>query len=208
MNLEIKECKSFEDDEHVFLGLSVQDEKTIKGVLNCLYKLYADDCVRWLIKNEGGKSGGESTVHNAHHAFSDSLLAIHNSVKEQRFKPDGRPNSSRRFLYFVSLRYYKRLQVKKYKSYSIIPDDDSEVYSKPNFEFPVEKEEKNRKLHQIIKNMPEKCREILWLKYVDGDTTEEIAMKMQMNEQQVFKKLYDCREKFKQYISDGFNENY
>lgn len=207
MNLETKKCKPFEDDEHVFLGLSVQDEKTNKNVLNCLYKLYANDCVQWLIKKGGGRPAGESTIHNAHHAFSDSLLAIQNSVKELRFKPDGRPNSSRRFLYFVSLRYYNRLQVNKYQSYSIIPDDAA-VYPKPHFEFPVEKEEKNRKLHEIIKSMPEKCRKILWLKYVDGDTTEEIAMKMQMNEQQVFKRLHDCREKFKQYISNGFNEKY
>lgn len=209
MHQQTKECTLFEADENVYLGLCVQDEKTNKNVLDCLYKLYADDCITWLIKKAGGNAKGEALTHNAHHAFSDSLLAINKSVKTLRFVPDGRPNSVRRFLYFVSKRYYTRLQANKYPIYALIPDhEDSSVFPKPHFEFPGEKEEKKRKLHEIIKNMPERCSKILWLKYVDGDITDEIEMKMNMNEDQVHKRLFDCREKLKEYISKAFYEKY
>lgn len=208
MPRDIKDCEAFTSDEQVVSGLLVPDEKINKNVLDCLHKLYAEDCIPWLIKITGSNATGEKAVHNAHHAFSDSLLAINVSVKKQKFKPDDKPNSARRFLYFVSLRYFKRLQFKKYP-YNLNPDiNDSDVYPNTELVYTLEKEEKRRKLQDIIKSMPERCSKILWLKYIDGDITDEIAVKMNLNEDQVHKRLFDCREKLKKLIAGNFNENY
>lgn len=208
MHTETKECTSFETDENVYLGLSVLDEKTNKNVLDCLYKLYANDCIKWLIKKAGGNSGGEAVTHNAHQAFNDSLLAILDSVKKNRFVPDGRPNSARRFVYFVSQRYYFKLGNNKNIYTQMIPEDDPSIYPRPDFKFPMETSEKIRKLQETIKTMPVECREVLWLRYVDGDKIEDIAKKKGLTKKQVTKKLYDCREKFRQFIPDDFNEKY
>jgi RNA polymerase sigma factor (sigma-70 family) len=208
MHQQTKECTSFETDENVYRGLSVQDENTNKNVLNCLYKLYANDCIKWLIKTTGGQSGGEAVTHNAHQAFNDSLLAILDSVKKKRFAPDGRPNSARRFVYFVSQRYYFKLRGNKNINTQMIPEDDPSIYPRPDFEFPMESDEKIRKLHETIKTMPVECREVLGLRYIDVESTEDIANKMGLTKKQVIKKLYDCREKFRQFIPDDFNEKY
>ena len=208
MQQQTKECTSFIADENVYVGLSVQDEETNKNVLNCLYKLYADECIKWLIKKAGGNSKGEAITHNAHQAFNDSLLAILDSVKKKHFVPDGRPNSARRFVYFVSQRYYYKLQTNKISYAQVIPEDDPSIYPRPDFTFPMEANEKIRKLQETIKTMPVQCREVLWLRYIDADPTEDIAQKTGLTKKQVIKKLHDCRQKFRQLIPGDFKEKY
>ncbi len=208
MHQQIKECTLFESDENVCSGLFVQHEETNKNVLDCLYKLYAEDCIKWLIKKAGANSKCESVTHNAHQAFNDSLLAIRDSVKGNRFVPDGRPNSARRFVYFVSQRYYFKLHNNIKSHVRVIAENDSSIYPIPDFKFPMETSEKIRKLRDIIKTMPAPCKEVLWFRYVDEDKIDDIVKKTGLNKMQVTKKLYDCREKFRQFIPDDFIEKY
>jgi RNA polymerase sigma factor (sigma-70 family) len=198
-------CELFEDDEQVVFGLLAQDEMANNTVINCLYYIHAEDCIRWLIRSAGGKHTGENTIHNAHQAFNDSLLAIKKSVKENRFRPDGKPNSSRRFLYFVSQRCYERLQLNNRLNHEVLPDDDTRaVYPRAALEFPLEINENIRKLQEMLNGMSELCRMILQLRFIETATVQEISVKTGLEKQQVRKRLHSCREKLKKIMPSGF----
>ena len=50
-------CLDFKADKNVILGLQAEDEITRGRVMYCLFHLYNNDCIPWLIRIAGRKQG-------------------------------------------------------------------------------------------------------------------------------------------------------
>ena len=157
-----------------------------------------------------GRKQGETDVHNAHQAFENALLAVEFAIKDNRFTIKDKPNAVRRFLYFVSQRYYWKLREtkKSVKMLEISYEHDNRVYPKPEFTYQLEGDERIKKIHEAILDMPEACRAILWMKFVEGLKVSDIAARLNTDTNKISSQLYKCRNKLKETFPLNFRENF
>lgn len=204
-----RNCKQYENDELVVSGILNPDETVAEGVMNCLYLMHSDDCIRWLIEKGASRQAGEREIHNAHHAFGDALIALYASIKSHRFTDRSKPNAARRFLYRVSQRCFYRLQKRPNREYLELTDGrEASIYPTPEFIFPAESEERVKKVHSLISGLSAVCCDILQKKFMEGMTTDEIAQSTGLTDKQVIRKLYDCRQKLRELVPGNFFKNY
>jgi RNA polymerase sigma factor (sigma-70 family) len=204
-----RDCRKYENCEFVVEGLLVQDEGVRKSLLKCLFFLYGDDCASWLSRSFGRKPSGYTDKHNAYFAFNDALLALWYSIREGRFDAKRRPSACRAFIYFVSKRFFFRHQSNRQNNVTEISEaENSSLYPIPDFVFPLEEDERVRKIHELIRSMKDKCSEVLLLRNVEGLKIIEIAMKLGVDKKQVIRRLFDCRDKLRKILPVKFNENY
>jgi len=203
------DCLDFKVDENVISGLQSENEITRGRVMYCLFHLYNNDCIPWLIRIAGRKQG-ETDAHNAHQAFENALLATEYAIKNNRFAINDKPNAVRRFLYFVSQRYYWKLQgtKKSVKMLEISDVHDNRAYPKPEFYYQLEIDERIKKIHEAILDMPDPCREILWMKFAEGLKVSDIAAMLNTDTNKISSQLYKCRNKLKETFPLNFRENF
>jgi RNA polymerase sigma factor (sigma-70 family) len=197
------DCIRFEVCENVIAALLSRNGQLEERVFTCLFCLYRQDCMAWLIKKYGRQPPGQADEHNAGNAFADALLALYHYINAGRFSQQLKPHACRRFIYAVSRRIFWKLRFNKFDSGTSlkgISPEDILKNPEPFFTFPLEREEEIQKLHEVIKSMPPPCRELLWMKYVDDLSIDEIAEKTGQDKQRVTRQLYDCREKIKKLL--------
>ncbi len=191
-------CTQFEQCERIAAVLSRNSREATDLLARCLDKLYAADCRRWLTEQYGYQPVGQDTEHYAVQAFGDAVQVLFRRIGEGLFQHDKKPNGCRRFIYAVSRTTFLKLQHTGWKkTQREMPREQLPEMTSGNFEFPLEKAEKIRNLHEAINKLPEDCRAILTMRYVDDLTIDEIAQKTAQNNQQVSKRLFTAREKLK-----------
>ena len=196
------------DDENVIAGLLSEDKLTNDRVIYCLFHLYGEDCIRWLIRI-AGRNQGETDIHNAHHAFEDALQAIPLTVKKIRFTIRDRSNSVRRYLYLVSQRCYWKLQrVNKFNFLDLSGLSDAAIYPKPSFVSPMETDERTKRIRDAVLDTPEGCRELLWMRFIECIKVSEIAKRLNTDPKKISDRLNKCRNKLQEIIPINFRENF
>jgi RNA polymerase sigma factor (sigma-70 family) len=206
MNTDTQFCKQFEDDK-VMVEALLAAEDCRKRVLTCLYNLYAEECIRWLIK-KFGKKKGITDIHYAHESFNDSLLALEYSVNQGRFDPDRRANAGRRFIYRVSfLRYLKFIGKDQQRTkFELSGSEDVSIYPVKEISYSIEEKEKKRKLQEAVGILPMEYRSIFHLRYVEGLRIKEIASDIGLPSTEVSSILFRYKDKFKNIlIRTGFD---
>ena len=152
-----------------------------------LYKNYPQ--VEKLILSKGGSKEDAKDV------FQDALIIFYDKVMYTEFKLTSAIGT---YLYSVCRFVWKdELQKRKGKlttdvAFEFTSEEESE------FQAAIEKEEKLKKLEQVLTQIGEKCIQLLKLFYFDGLKMKEIASKIGLKSEKIAKnQKYKCLERAK-----------
>ena len=189
MSADRSNCAAYLDDDWVLAELQSNDEARNNKALQCLFTLHANFCIRLMIDNAGGYLTGEEAQHNATSAFNEALLVVRDNAKNGSFVPDGKPDAVRRYLYTIGLRQYRKERVKQDKKQVKSLPETYEVPERSDLKNKIEMHDLFARTMQAIKNIGEKCQQVLWMRFINSYSIEEIAAEMKLENQQVRRRL-------------------
>ena len=169
------------DSDDIFIGLKRRDEAALSVLFDTYYeKLYLF---------------AEKYIYNsdkAHDIVQDVFLKIWENAERLEL------TSSIQHYLFASVRngclnYLKSLQIEDRNNRKY-----AEAYIESQNVDMVDDEELLARVRQVLDELPEKCREVCLLRFVEGYKYAEIAARLDMNENTVKAQLHRGMERLKQ----------
>ena len=152
-----------------------------------LYKNYPQ--VEKLILSKGGYKEDAKDV------FQEALIIFYEKVCNTKFNLTSAIGT---YLYSVSSFLWKDQHLKRKRKQSVIVDFEFTSEEAAEFQEAIEREEKFKKIEQVLAQIGEKCLQILTLFYYNGLTMKAIATKVGLKSEKIAKnQKYKCLERAK-----------
>ncbi|PCI92768.1 MAG: RNA polymerase [Flavobacteriales bacterium] len=152
-----------------------------------LYKNYPQ--VEKLILSKGGSKEDAKDV------FQEALIIFYEKVCNTKFNLTSAIGT---YLYSVSRFLWKDQHLKRKGKQSVIVDFEFTSEEEAEFQEAIEREEKFKKIEQVLAQIGEKCLQILTLFYYNGLTMKAIATKVGLKSEKIAKnQKYKCLERAK-----------
>ena len=152
-----------------------------------LYKNYPQ--VEKLILSKGGSKEDAKDV------FQEALIIFYEKVCNTKFNLTSAIGT---YLYSVSRFLWKDQHLKRKRKQSVIVDFEFTSEEAAEFQEAIEREEKFKKIEQVLTQIGEKCLQILTLFYYNGLTMKAIATKVGLKSEKIAKnQKYKCLERAK-----------
>ena len=169
------------DSDDIFIGLKRRDE----AALSVLFDTYYEKLYLFAEKNIYDSD-------KAHDIVQDVFLKIWENAERLEL------TSSIQHYLFASVRngclnYLKSLQIEDRNNRKY-----AEAYIESQNVDMVDDEELLARVRQVLDELPEKCREVCLLRFVEGYKYAEIAARLDMNENTVKAQLHRGMERLKQ----------
>ncbi len=187
------------------LGLSkvefkamLQDLKNGKEeLIDKVYLSRFDKCINILVRNFG------CSREEAYDSSIDALLEIRQDLLNDRIRYG---NLETYFINRAKLKYYRRNRNKKIETVDI--GEEMEFKDDSVQEESLMEGELREAIAQALSQMGEGCQDILQQFYYEEISLNEIAEKMNKTHAAVRKQASRCRDKFRQFLGEGFYANY
>ena len=169
------------DSDDIFIGLKRRDEAALSVLFDTYYEKLYLFAEKYIYDSD-----------KAHDIVQDVFLKIWENAERLEL------TSSIQHYLFASVRngclnYLKSLQIEDRNNRKY-----AEAYIESQNVDMVDDEELLARVRQVLDELPEKCREVCLLRFVDGYKYAEIAARLDMNENTVKAQLHRGMERLKQ----------
>lgn len=169
------------DSDDIFIGLKRRDEAALSVLFDTYYEKLYLFAEKYIYDSD-----------KAHDIVQDVFLKIWENVERLEL------TSSIQHYLFASVRngclnYLKSLQIEDRNNRKY-----AEAYIESQNVDMVDDEELLARVRQVLDELPEKCREVCLLRFVEGYKYAEIAARLDMNENTVKAQLHRGMERLKQ----------
>ena len=182
------------DSDDIFIGLKRRDETALSVLFDIYYEKLYLFAEKYIYDSD-----------KAHDIVQDVFLKIWENAERLEL------TSSIQHYLFASVRngclnYLKSLQIEDRNNRKY-----AEAYIESQNVDMVDDEELLARVRQVLDELPEKCREVCLLRFVEGYKYAEIAVRLDMNENTVKAQLHRGMERLKQafaaydYVLVGFS---
>ena len=169
------------DSDDIFIGLKRRDEAALSVLFDTYYEKLYLFAEKYIYDSD-----------KAHDIVQDVFLKIWENAERLEL------TSSIQHYLFASVRngclnYLKSLQIEDRNNRKY-----AEAYIESQNVDMVDDEELLARVRQVLDELPEKCREVCLLRFVEGYKYAEIAARLDMNENTVIAQLHRGMERLKQ----------
>ena len=169
------------DSDDIFIGLKRRDEAALSVLFDTYYEKLYLFAEKYIYDSD-----------KAHDIVQDVFLKIWGNAERLEL------TSSMQHYLFASVRngclnYLKSLQIEDRNNRKY-----AEAYIESQNVDMVDDEELLARVRQVLDELPEKCREVCLLRFVEGYKYAEIAARLDMNENTVKAQLHRGMERLKQ----------
>lgn len=169
------------DSDDIFIGLKRRDEAALSVLFDTYYEKLYLFAEKYIYDSD-----------KAHDIVQDVFLKIWENAERLEL------TSSIQHYLFASVRngclnYLKSLQIEDRNNRKY-----AEAYIESQNVDMVDDEELLARVRQVLDELPEKCREVCLLRFVEGYKYAEIAVRLDMNENTVKAQLHRGMERLKQ----------
>lgn len=169
------------DSDDIFIGLKRRDETALSVLFDTYYEKLYLFAEKYIYDSD-----------KAHDIVQDVFLKIWENAERLEL------TSSIQHYLFASVRngclnYLKSLQIEDRNNRKY-----AEAYIESQNVDMVDDEELLARVRQVLDELPEKCREVCLLRFVEGYKYAEIAVRLDMNENTVKAQLHRGMERLKQ----------
>ena len=169
------------DSDDIFIGLKRRDETALSVLFDIYYEKLYLFAEKYIYDSD-----------KAHDIVQDVFLKIWENAERLEL------TSSIQHYLFASVRngclnYLKSLQIEDRNNRKY-----AEAYIESQNVDMVDDEELLARVRQVLDELPEKCREVCLLRFVEGYKYAEIAVRLDMNENTVKAQLHRGMERLKQ----------
>ena len=169
------------DSDDIFIGLKRRDEAALSVLFDTYYEKLYLFAEKYIYDSD-----------KAHDIVQDVFLKIWENAERLEL------TSSIQHYLFASVRngclnYLKSLQIEDRNNRKY-----AEAYIESQNVDMVDDEELLARIRQVLDELPEKCREVCLLRFVEGYKYAEIAVRLDMNENTVKAQLHRGMERLKQ----------
>ena len=169
------------DSDDIFIGLKRRDETALSVLFDTYYEKLYLFAEKYIYDSE-----------KAHDIVQEVILKIRENAERMEL------TSSIQHYLFASVRngclnYLKSLQIEDRNNRKY-----AEAYIESQNVDMVDDEELLARVRQVLDELPEKCREVCLLRFVEGYKYAEIAVRLDMNENTVKAQLHRGMERLKQ----------
>ena len=169
------------DSDDIFIGLKRRDETALSVLFDTYYEKLYLFAEKYIYDSD-----------KAHDIVQDVFLEIWENAERLEL------TSSIQHYLFASVRngclnYLKSLQIEDRNNRKY-----AEAYIESQNVDMVDDEELLARVRQVLDELPEKCREVCLLRFVEGYKYAEIAVRLDMNENTVKAQLHRGMERLKQ----------
>ena len=169
------------DSDDIFIGLKRRDEAALSVLFDTYYEKWYLFAEKYIYDSD-----------KAHDIVQDVFLKIWENAERLEL------TSSIQHYLFASVRngclnYLKSLQIEDRNNRKY-----AEAYIESQNVDMVDDEELLARVRQVLDELPEKCREVCLLRFVEGYKYAEIAARLDMNENTVKAQLHRGMERLKQ----------
>ena len=162
-----------------------------KPALNELVRTYSDSLTRYAYCYLNDASAAEDVMEET---FATLI------VKRKKFKDEQHFHA---YLYKVARN--KSIDYLRRQGREDSLEDIEDVISSHNTEDIALKNERNRTIYVCMQQLPTQYRDVLYLCYIDGFTTEEVCQIMHLNTKQVYNLLARAKAALKKiFLKEGF----
>lgn len=161
-----------------------------KPALNELVRTYSDSLTRYAYCYLHDAAAAEDVMEET---FATLI------VKRKKFKDEQHFHA-----YLYKIARNKSIDSLRRRGREVSLDDIEDIMSSNSTEDSVLKQERNRTIYICMQQLPDQYREVLYLSYFDGFSTEEVCRIMKKNTKQVYNLLARAKATLKEiFLKEG-----
>lgn len=174
---------------------SIKDKDIIHGLINneseIINYLYAEigPMVRHLIMRGGGSE------EEANDIFQEGIITAYENIKSGKYEHRESTRFSTYLIQVCKFKWYdilKSPQKTRNSSLEIDVEDEADIITE------IIRQEKYKKLHQLLDELGKQCKEILKRYYWEKESMETISIVLNMQPKSVKNGKYRCMEKLRE----------
>lgn len=194
-----------DDPDLIMAAFSSEDYEKKMSMVSCLYKKYAAGIMSSVLHQYGkyNDAGDKEDVKDAWHA---AMLNIISRLNGQTLKHTAsEPLNIRGYFYYACRNEYLKIKRAKVGSMAMpCQFADEQLSGLIEKERQNEKERKMELLQWCMKEMSDKCRDMLEGKYYRSEQVKDIAERRKVSVDYLYVEFTKCRGRLKECLGPGF----